>query len=136
MEGKRNVTHRTANAFLEAPSQHWRPIRAPALQHRTTVSSAPDNRWPILNQARRARAFPVKRWPVPPSFGILKMTIRKRVRVTERAKAYDAANAPTTGLVYALADAVAQSVADALGTPVDIVIHGMVKISRQPQKAA
>jgi hypothetical protein len=73
---------------------------------------------------------------VLPSFGILKMTIKKRVRLTERAKAYDAANAPTAGLVYALVDAVAQSVADAMGAPVDIVVHGVVKISRQPQKAA
>jgi hypothetical protein len=64
------------------------------------------------------------------------MTITKRVRVTERAKAYDEAATPTTGLVYALADAVAQSFADSMGTAVDIVIHGVVKISRQPQKAA
>jgi hypothetical protein len=73
---------------------------------------------------------------VPPSFGILKMTIKNRAKVAERAKAYDAATVPTTVLIYALADAVAQSVADATGAPVDFVIHGVVKISRQPQKAA
>lgn len=61
---------------------------------------------------------------------------KKRVMVGERARAYDEAPAPTTGLIYAPADAMAQSFADSLDTPVDIVIHGMVKISRKPQKAA
>jgi hypothetical protein len=73
---------------------------------------------------------------VPPSFGILKMTFKKRAQLTERAKAYDAAAQPTTPLIYALADAVAQSIANVTGAPVDFVIHGIVKISRQPQKAA
>jgi len=56
--------------------------------------------------------------------------------VKEKARDLQVAKVPTSVLLHALADAVAQYLANATGGRVDIAMHGLIVISRVPKGAS